>query len=333
MSLRYELYTYRDIQAAHGDALLAGNGLSISFSPRFSYGSLFQAAVPGMERTVTAIFEALGTTNFELALREVNQAIALNGLVGNDSGRLPEVYADIRQSLVRVVQRVHPEKTDIDTPSEDAPLTPTGRKHGRLAELGLQFARYGAIFTTSYDLIPYWAILTSPSSFKDFYFEACTFSPHVPEQYIDRIPLYFLHGALHLYTADGFTRKIVAESRQLTLPRTLDQLYRNREALPLFVSEGRSRHKLSRILDNEYLSFCYEALKRKSGGLTVFGLSLDGDTHIVDAVRESGIARIAVGIYTPGLNPEQIVLEQARYASKLGGDRELVFFDSATFGR
>lgn len=329
MSFRYEMYAYRDIQQAHADALLAGNGLSISYSPRFSYGSLYEAAAPYMEETVSAIFRALGTTNFELALREINQAISLNGLVGNASGRLPDLYADIRQALVRVVQQVHPEKTDIDTPAGAPPAE--GRRHGRLAELGVQLARFGAVFTTSYDLIPYWAIMTSPSSFKDYFFDRI-FSPVVPEQYAERIPLHFLHGALHLYTEDKLTRKIVAESRQLTLPRTLDQLYRSGDAVPLFVSEGLSRHKMSRILENEYLCFCYDSLKRLTGGLTVFGLSFDGDEHIVQAIRESKISRIAVGIYTPGMSPEAIMLEQARYAGKFGSDRELVFFDSGSFG-
>lgn len=329
MSFRYEMYAYRDIREAHADALLAGNGLSISYSPRFSYGSLYQAAAPFMEETVSAIFGALGTTNFELALREINQAISLNGLVGNDSGRLPGLYADIRHALVRVVQQVHPEKTDIDTPA-GAPAA-EGRRHGRLAVLGVQLAHFKAIFTTSYDLIPYWAIMTSPSSFKDYFFD-CVFSSEVPEKYLERIPLHFLHGALHLYTEDKLTRKIVAESRHLTLPRTLDQLYRSGDAVPLFVSEGLSRHKMSRILENEYLSFCYDSLKRQSGGLTVFGLSFDGDEHIVQAVRESALSRIAIGIYTPGMSPEAIMLEQARYAGKFGSDRELVFFDSASFG-
>lgn len=331
MTLRYEMYAYRDLEASHADALLAGNGLSISYSPRFSYGSLFQAAAPEMEGEVSAIFGALGTTNFELALREIHQAITLNGLVGNGSGRLPDAYAAIRRALVDVVQRVHPERSDIDTPAASGRLTPTGRTMGRLAELGLRLARFGAVFTTSYDLIPYWAMMTAPSSFKDFFFEDCCFSPAVPEQYAERIPLFFVHGALHLYMEDKLTRKIVAAGRQLTLPRTLERLYRSGSTLPLFVSEGLSRHKLSRILENEYLSFCYDSLKRRTGGLTLFGLSLDGDEHIVQAVRESGLARIAIGIYVPGRSPEEVMLEQARYARLFGGDREIVFFDSSSF--
>jgi hypothetical protein len=65
--------------------------------------------------------------------------------------------------------------------------------------------------------------------------------------------------------------------------------------LPMFVSEGTPEDKLQVIRHNEYLSFCYESLRKNDLPLTVFGFSFgDCDEHIITALSESSTPSIEV---------------------------------------
>ena len=88
-----------------------------------------------------------------------------------------------------------------------------------------------------------------------------------------------LHGALHLYKSqDGRTfKKLSGEDGNL-----LDLFDVQGDAIPLFISEGTSRDKLSAIIRNDYLSFAYERFSKHRGSLVVFGHSLspEFDQHL-----------------------------------------------------
>ncbi len=102
------------------------------------------------------------------------------------------------------------------------------------------------------------------------------------------------------------------------------------EQFPLFISEGSSDWKLSRIKRNDYLRFCYEKLEKINGGLVVLGHSLhkDYDQHVIDAVNDSDASRIAIGVW-PHQDKEDIVSFKARLTQDLGS-KELYFFNSET---
>ena len=102
------------------------------------------------------------------------------------------------------------------------------------------------------------------------------------------------------------------------------------EQFPLFISEGSSEWKLSRIKRNDYLRFCYEKLGKISGGLVVLGHSLHNnyDQHIIDIIKDSDVTRIAIGVW-PYLGEENIVTFKARLTEDLG-EKELYFFNSQT---
>lgn len=102
------------------------------------------------------------------------------------------------------------------------------------------------------------------------------------------------------------------------------------EQFPLFISEGSSDWKLSRIKRNDYLRFCYEKLGRIEGGLVVLGHSLhkDYDQHIIDILNGSTASRIAIGIW-PHQSKEDVVSFKARLTQDFA-TKELYFFSSET---
>ena len=57
----------------------------------------------------------------------------------------------------------------------------------------------------------------------------------------------------------------------------------------MFISEGSANEKLSSIKKNEYLSFCYDSLRKSENQLEIYGHSLNSqvDGHIIDAIKES----------------------------------------------
>jgi hypothetical protein len=68
-----QILTYADVRQALGKRtayLFLGNGFSIACDPIFSYESLFAAAVEaGLSARAQAVFERLGTNNFEGVMR------------------------------------------------------------------------------------------------------------------------------------------------------------------------------------------------------------------------------------------------------------------------
>ena len=55
---------------------------------------------------------------------------------------------------------------------------------------------------------------------------------------------------------------------------------------PVFVTAGNGREKLTHILHNQYLAFCYDKLCSLDGSLVTFGFNFgEYDDHIVDAIN------------------------------------------------
>ncbi|WP_139492428.1 DUF4917 family protein [Brevibacillus dissolubilis] len=309
-----DIFHYQEVPYGHHHALLTGNGLSISFHRKFRYLSLFDEAKEFLTDDIIRLFDMFETYNFESVLEEINTSIHINRQYGIETGILEQKYHQVQQALLQVVHKVHPEKTQINT-------------HGQLSRLCDRFQQFGAVFTTSYDLIPYWAIMGSCRLFTDHFLDG-HFQPFEGPG-TRRIPLYFLHGALHLYMEGHQIKKVRAEGRPLR--STLGDLYRRKSIIPLFVSEGKSNQKLSTILSNDYLSFTYQRLKEMAGGITIFGLSLHNDDHIAAAINDAKqIESVAFGIYTHQRSVDEIQAEMFRIKTTLRNKR-VIFFDSASF--
>ncbi|WLQ16404.1 DUF4917 family protein [Hahella aquimaris] len=299
--------------------LLLGNGFSINIWRRFGYGTLFELARREdinhpLNAQSLALFEHIGSTNFEEVLRVLYHAKIVDQQLGNPQEvEITALYESVNNALGSAVNFAH-----IPRELADVSEINTGLRH------------YNNVFTTNYDLIPYWAIMESDTwRFKDYFWgEEGSFDSSNTSAPADRTKLHYLHGAIHLVELpNGKTKKLVANRLN-----SLSELFNldHPEQFPLFITEGSSKGKLSRIKRNDYLRFCYENLARSENGLVIIGHSLDKnyDQHIIDAILESYSSKVAIGIW-PHQENEDIVALKSRLTVEFKG-KELYFFNSET---
>jgi hypothetical protein len=192
-------------------------------------------------------------------------------------GDVDERYQSIRTSLIEAIHTVH-------VPFDRVP-------NAQKQLLGDILSRYRYIYTTNYDLLPYWAMMETKDrwKWKDFLWGMDqSFDSSDSHEWNDEgTRVLYLHGALHLYhDLLGNTKKKVFQEEEGT--DLLAQFDITGEWIPLFVTEGTSKDKLRSIRRNDYLSFAYWKLSFQRGPLVVFGSALekDFDQHIVDAMKQ-----------------------------------------------
>lgn len=291
--LQYE-EVRRRIQGGRAHLLL-GNGFSIACDPIFRYASLYEQAVrDGLSARAQAIFEKLGTNNFEGVMRLLEDAdwvARTYGLIQAEGSEIMDDVERVKETLVESVTASHLEHTGLV--DED-----------RKAAARTFLSDFHNVFTTNYDLLSYWVNLSFEGQprFKDGFR-----SPDAEEQtpfvvFAERLGnqkgLYYLHGGLHLYLSEG-------ELRKHTWSRTRTRLTESIRAglelgqYPLFVAEGTAEKKLEQIQRVGYLWYCLDKLSRVGGPVVVFGHSLGAsDQHIWNALGDNtDLSVIYVGLF------------------------------------
>lgn len=313
------LVEWEELSSQDWKSLLIGNGFSINIWNKFGYGTLYELAksdivgTPLSAREV-ALFDHLRSSNFEEVLRILYHAKIVDEQLGKpqETG-IDALYVNTKNALASAVSYAHIPPNSINA-----------------SEINKELRHYKNVFSTNYDLIPYWSIMDSDTwRFKDYFWgNGSSFDITDTDVPADRTKIHYLHGAIHLVElSDGKTKKLTANG----LNRLSDLFdLSHPEQFPLFISEGSSEWKLSRIKRNDYLRFCYEKLGKISGGLVVLGHSLHNeyDQHIIDIIKDSDVTRIAIGVW-PYLGEENIVTFKARLSEDLG-EKELYFFNSET---
>ncbi|MFS2114002.1 DUF4917 family protein [Herbaspirillum frisingense] len=315
----HHLIHWDEIRETAWKSLLLGNGFSINVWERFGYKSLYEVAKGGevqqrLNAQSVALFDKLNSTNFEEVLRILFHARLVDEQLGAPQrDAIDDLYTSTKNALAAAVSYSH------------VPHDMDG-----LSAINRELRNYRNIFTTNYDLIPYWSIMFEDTwRFKDlFWNEGNTFDPENTSVNADRSVICYLHGAIHLVELpDGKTKKLTANGLN-----SLVDLFdlEHPEYFPLFISEGTSEHKLSRIKRNDYLRFSFEKFQALDGSLVVLGQSLnkDFDQHLLDALRNSDLASIAVGVW-PNQAEEKILEFKARVLAEIG-KKEIYFFDSTT---
>jgi hypothetical protein len=298
-------------------ALLCGNGLSLNVWPAFAYTSLFEKAREGgLTEEDLALFGP--TENFERVLSDLNTAIRVNETLSQPADAIYERYRSIQRGLGHAVRAVHLVRSQV--PDET------------LKAIREELLRYEWIFSTSYDLLIYWA-MGCGGSFAPFidHFRGpqLRFNPDNADVYADQVPVYFLHGALHLVVSgSGVTWKLRRGAMQTLLDQFGEPIDDDPHARPLLVTEGTARDKLRAIDGNAYLAHSLQRLRTRDQALIVFGSSLSSqDDHLLDAINEHPKRAIAVS-----LRPDKsraLAARQADIYARLQTD-ELYFFDSTT---
>lgn len=309
----FGLEDWDDIDDGDWPTLLVGNGASCAVSSKFAYVSLY--AVAPLTQDDRDLFDALGTTNFEEVLNHLRTASLICNQLGHTSGDVDDRYASIRDALINAVHAHHVGWPDVDTGD-------------RLLKIRDALLAFDSVFTTSYDLVAYWAIMnagTPPGNgFGDLFWNAShAFDPFDTEPFDDKTLVYWLHGGLHLYrAASGETNKRTNAGANLLAT------FASGNSVPLFVSEGTWQQKRRAIRRSDYLEHVYETFADTDGPLTVFGQSLgDPDTHLVRAVRRDPTREIAYSIYP---TTQQATNLQRAQVENHFPQANVTFFDSTT---
>lgn len=312
------LEEWREIAGAEAwQGLLLGNGLSINVWEPFGYRSLMeQAAKEQLTDADRALFD--GATNFERVLADVNTAVRVAETVGIDAGPLYERYRSIQRALGHAVRQVHLARARVPAKT--------------LAAIRSAMADSEWVFTTSYDLLIYWAMGYGGRyrPFKDHfrYGGRCEFDPARCGVREDEVPVYYLHGALHLVVGgSGKTWKRVG-----SLKTILDQFGQpidgDEQARPLLVTEGSAHDKLRAIEANDYLAHALDRLRSLELPLVVFGSSLGPqDDHLVTALGEHPERPLAISMRAAPR--AELLARQSEIFLRLNAER-IYFYDAAT---
>ena len=107
---------------------------------------------------------------------------------------------------------------------------------------------------------------------------------------------FYLHGALHIFdSGNEIIKKTYSKTGKPLKEQIKEELNNNR--YPIFVSEGTSEQKKTKILHNAYLNHCYKSLCAIGGDLVVFGTILkSNDEHIQEAILKSKIENVYFGV-------------------------------------
>lgn len=273
--------------------LLLGSGFSVAFDDRLGYKNLFdQAKKNRLDEKQLKVFDRLRSTNFESCLRFLDDAgwaaehfLADPAVVSTFRGP----YEDLRRALVETIAELHP-------------ANQKGIEESRRARAGEFLSRFHHLFSTNYDLIAYWVVMTLKDAegnyiFGDGFFRDPADGPLVFKGKLSDRGIFYLHGALHL-TATDPVEKLSNKGRQKKLKDQIDELL-NAKTYPLIVTEGTAADKLVRIETNEYLRFGFESFAKIEGALYTFGHSLgEADAHLGDAIAlNPNLRQLFVGIY------------------------------------
>lgn len=319
--------------------LLLGNGFSIACDPIFKYNRLYDAAVAsGLSARAQKVFERLGTNNFEGVMRLLD-----------DSHWVAETYELIRVGNSAMLEDVEIVKKTLVEAVAKSHIEHTGKLASEKKAAALQFfTPYWNIFTTNYDLLAYWVIMHAEGgpAWKDG-FRADEDDPDTPyvvfaERLGGQQGIFFIHGALHLYVANGELRKHTWIRTGKPLTQLIQEGLAGKQ-YPLFVAEGTPEGKLEQIQRTGYLWYCLDKLSRVEGPLVVFGHALgESDQHIADAISDNlKLPTLALGLFgDPKSSANQAIYTAA---SKMKARREqlvtkhgrgqaldVLFYDSAT---
>jgi len=148
-------------------------------------------------------------------------------------------------------------------------------------------------------------------------------APYVTWQDSQSPSIYFLHGALHLFDAGHELQKYTWSRTDIPI---IDQI---REALdedrfPLFVSEGHSTAKLTKIMHSAYLHKAVRSLENIQRNLFIFGHSLDAsDEHILHLIEHGRLSNLFVSIYGDAdANGNPAIIQRA---NEMATNREKIY--------
>jgi len=294
--------------------LLLGNGFSIACKPDiFAYGSLFEEAKKTMSNELAAIFAAMGTQDFEEVIRALQHAAAIVSVYRpkfvTTKALLLADAEKLKTDLIQAVAGRHPARpNDISDERYTACRTFLSNFVGEGA--------HGKIYTMNYDLLLYWALmheeedvlarieLTHDGFRKDQEDYDAPYVEWQGEGAAHGQNVHYLHGALHLFDAGHQLQKYTwVNTGKALVDQANEALKKN--LFPVFVAEGDSKSKLTKIQHSAYLHHNFKSFagvcqtkSREGTALFVYGHSFaKNDAHVLNMIGYGKIAHLFVSLY------------------------------------
>lgn len=290
------IYQWVDISANYSDTLLIGNGASIAVNPRFTYQSLIQHAQDNglLTDDVRQLFSFFNTSDFELVLRLVWQASKVNRSLKIPDNRTHAAYVRVRDCLIQSVRDIHPEYDEV---SEQLP------------DIYNFLMPFKTVLSLNYDLILYWVMMYGNNEIHDRHkFKDCFINQVFDDNwqrfrdlYHERFNtlVFYPHGNLILCRDVVEFEFKINNGNDNTLLNSILHRWETEEVVPLFVSEGTWKQKITSIQNSYYLSTVYrEVLTAHTPSLAIYGWGFgEQDSHILNRMSNSNIRRVAVSVY------------------------------------
>lgn len=278
--------------------LLLGNGFSIALKPDiFTYEALYNdadfAAVPHAE----AIFEVLKTRDFESVIKVlVDMSRVLTVYDGVPPELIEQIESDaeaIKTILVNAIASRHP----------DRPYDVSDEEYVACRRFLSHFID-SKIYTLNYDVLLYWTLMHEDDDDLDLKCddgfrtpEDDSDAPYVTWQDSQSPSVYFLHGALHLFDAGHELQKYTWSRTDIPIIEQIRAAL-DEDRYPVFVSEGDSTAKLTKIMHSAYLHKGVRSLESIQSNLFIFGHSLDpSDDHILSLIEHGKVSKLFISIY------------------------------------
>jgi hypothetical protein len=277
--------------------LLLGNGFSRACrNDLFAYEALFTQAKKNLSPSAKKAFDALKTTDFEVVMRALKQAVDLIRVYAPARPKLAaRLAADadkLRDVLAQAIASSHPDR-------------PNKIKDDEFGACRSFLSHFTNVYTLNYDLLLYWALMHTD---VDDLTITCNDGFHQPEdgpeEYVvwevgdvGSQNIFYLHGALHVFDAGAEIQKYTWCNTGIAL---VDQI---REALannryPIYVAEGSSASKMERIQHSAFLSRGFRSFAQIGGSLFIYGHSLAAtDEHVLRLIERGTVKTAYVSIY------------------------------------
>ncbi|MFC1908445.1 DUF4917 family protein [Chloroflexota bacterium] len=328
-----ELHNWSDIKKRFNHNLLVGNGASIAIDERLSYRSLYEQVCERgrLNDELMIMFDYFGTTNFEFIMKLLLEASQVNEVLNINDDKTKNYYYELRDSLINTIRDIHPAYQSVE------PILP---------QIANFLVNFRTVLSLNYDLLIYWAMLIGNDNlecqwFKDFYvrgeFEkdfSYLRSPLPPAEGATLV--FYPHGSLFLATDIYGNEEKLSRSEDEYLLENILKRWKEKEYIPLFVSEGDTMGKFHAITRSKYLNSVYDSILTKfSDSLVIYGWSAsEQDEHIMSAIDHRGITDIAVSVHTENPNWESYCerIEERFARTHNLRNSELFFFDSQCEG-
>lgn len=295
-----ELISYQEVvdslnKKGRKKHLILGNGFSMAYDKEiFSYNALSGFIEKTGDPLIRNLFSKLKTKNFELIMQQLDSFSEIAEIFSDDKSIVKKIVSareKLKNSLIEAIKELHPEHVF---------TIPESKSQACLKYLAEYLDKEGLVFSTNYDLLLYWVTMrngvqNSIDGFgrdleteleegeyvdpKDFEYSELRWGKHKNEQSV-----FYLHGTLPFFDTGIHIVKEEYHAGHLLLENVKERI--DRAEYPIFVTAGNGTEKLTHIMHNKYLSFCYDQLSNIKGSLVTFGFNFgESDLHIIDAIN------------------------------------------------